>query len=132
MAEEKVPLVLRGLHWAVAMVFLLNAFVLPHGDGPHRLLGLAGTAMVVVRLLLTLKYRISYFNPKAVAVYALIWMSIIGLGVTGWMTQMNAFWGNSAVKQVHNIFAWMLIGLVTTHLAGVFIDAFRHRRKTWM
>lgn len=132
MAENKVPLFIRGIHWALALVFLLNGFVLPHGDGPHRLLGFAGVALVATRLLLMMKTQLTYFNPRAIVVYALMWASIFGLGITGWMTQLDAFWGNSTVRQVHAVFAYVLTFLVVVHLAGVFIDALRHKRKTWL
>jgi len=130
--DVKAPVIIRVLHWAIALSFLLSAFLLSPGDLPHRLSGILGGALVAARLVLAFRYRMTYLNPRAVVVYLLIWLSIIGLGVTGWMSQLDAFWGNRLLQQSHGIAAYLLMALVFVHLSGVFLDAWRHRRKTWM
>lgn len=132
MNPQNVPLKIRAIHWAIALAFPLNALVMPAGDLPHRLLGYGGAGLVATRLILMLKHKQVYLNPKAIFVYSLIWLCIASLGVTGWMTQLDAFWGNSLLKQVHETIVYIMLSLVFVHLSGVFIDALRHKRKTWM
>ena len=131
-STAKVSPVIRSFHWAIAAIVILNGLVLPAGDLAHRLLGLTAAALVVSRVLLMFRYRSDYFNPAAVYVYRAMWVAIFGLGVIGWMTRLDAFWGDNTLKQVHAVIAYLLLGLAAVHLAGISLDALRNRRKTWM
>jgi hypothetical protein len=45
------------------------------------------------------------------------WCSLLGL--TGWMTRLDAFWGDETLHDVHAWLAHALIAAVAVHLAGV-------------
>lgn len=73
-----------------------------------------------------------HYNPKAVYVYYAIWAMIAGLGVSGFMMGLDRFWGNQTLEDIHEAISNLLLVLVTLHLFGVFFDAYKNKRRTWM
>jgi cytochrome b len=154
------PLWLRGLHWLIAIIIILNAFVLEDGDPPHRYLGYVAFAAVLIRFLMgfigigvvsfkhfplglsNIKHFLStHFkkthsyeghNPLASWVYIVIWILVLLLGVTGWMLGLDYFFGDETIEDIHSLFSDALIVLVIIHLIGIGIDAILYKRKTWM
>lgn len=129
--SRTLPLKIRLLHWGVAAIILTNAYVLEVGDAPHRYLGYLCVAFVITRLLFW-KTKTHHYNPKAILVYAVIWACILGLGLTGWMMGLDRFWGNSTLENIHANLVNLILVLVVVHLLGIFVDAYRFKRKTWM
>lgn len=41
------------------------------------------------------------------------------LGLTGWMSRLDAFWGDERVHDIHAFLANLLLVAVILHLAGV-------------
>jgi cytochrome b len=154
------PLSVRFIHWGIALIVLLDAFWFEEGDAPHRYLGYLGVGLVLIRAaygfmgkghvlfssmplrLHDLKFYIkNHFrgsghfeghNPLASGVYILMWLLILGLGITGWMLELDAFWGSETLENVHSQMSNVLIALVVIHLLGLFLDAVLYKRRTWM
>jgi cytochrome b len=137
-------LTIRLLHWLLAALVLID-LVRDDGDYPHRLVGYGAALVVGTRLLLavisgrvaelrpsvaaTLAYvrpllrgrpaRLLGHNPLGLWMVWLIWALVLLLGVTGWMTRLDAFWGDQQLHDVHSLLANILLGAVVLHLLGV-------------
>ena len=129
-AGGRLPIAVRLFHWGIAAAVVLNAVVLEHGSLPHSVAGISCVAMVVARLFW--KRSAAHFNPAAAYVYGAIWLAIGALGATGWMMGMDVFWGNPWIGGAHRYTVYLLGLLVAAHLAGITLDAWRHKRKSWM
>lgn len=154
------PLSIRIIHWLLALVIVMDAFIFVEGDDPHQFLGYFGVFLVMWRTYFGFRgkghvlfknfpislnslevFRKNYLkkehvyeghNPLASIVYILMWLCVIVLGVTGWMMGLDAFWGNQQIEEVHEVTSNVLLGLTVFHLIGILLDAFIHKRKTWM
>ena len=49
----------------------------------------------------------------------LLWILVLLLGVTGWMSRLDAFWGDDGIHDAHALLADILLIAVILHLAGV-------------
>ncbi|MCP5161365.1 MAG: cytochrome b/b6 domain-containing protein [Hahellaceae bacterium] len=139
------PLV-RVFHWTLALACLLNLTVLE--DKPHEWVGYYALGAVLVRILWgfigTEHARFSSFfpTPEKLKTYishllegkpetslghnplgALMILALIGviilLGVSGYMTTLDAFWGEEWLEEIHEALGEFLMVLVTTHIAVV-------------
>jgi cytochrome b len=139
--------VVRLLHWALAALVAVD-LVRDDGDYAHRLVGYAASAIVLVRLswavvsrshagLASLRPSVSQslaylhllvrgqaprsagHNPLGVWMVWLLWILVLLLGVTGWMSRLDAFWGDDRVHDAHALLADGLLIAVILHLAGV-------------
>lgn len=132
MNDLKLPLKFRLLHWGVAFIIILNLFILEEGKQIHRYLGYACVAFVFIRLLISKGRKVSHYNEKAKYVYWLMWTAIGGLGITGFLMGLDRFFGNQLLEDIHEIISNSLIALIIAHLGGVFFDAYKNKRKTWL
>jgi cytochrome b len=145
------PLV-RLLHWSLALAILLNGAVVDDESAAHEWIGYAALAMVAVRLVWALigprAARFSAFPPNPAAalrhvrgilrgdhgatlshnplgafmVYNL-WLTVIALGLTGYMMTTLQFFGVEWVEDAHEAaFAWLMLS-VALHVAGVLFDS---------
>ena len=153
------PVSIRILHWAIALIIVLDAFFVE--DEYHEWMGYAAAAFVLVRLCFGLwgkgavHFRsfplgpgsfkafikgylnckpVSFegHNPPASLVYLMMWSLLIGLAITGYMMGLDAFWGDETLESIHETFSNILIGLSVIHLCGILLDAWMYKRKTWM
>ena len=134
----------RVLHWTLALIVAFN-LVRDDGDLVHRAVGYVAVGVVLVRLLwaagrgqshqlrlspsATLAYlrllargqapRSSGHNPLGLWMVWLLWSLVLLLGLTGWMSRLDAFWGDDRVHHVHAVLADLLLAAVVLHLAGV-------------
>jgi cytochrome b len=137
----------RLLHWLLAALVVVN-LVPDYGDYAHRMLGYAAVAVVALRLawglfshshanLAELKPSISrslryaaqlragqkpYFvghNPLGTWMVWIVWLLVILLGLSGWMTRWDVFWGDERLHDVHAHLADALLGAVLLHLVAV-------------
>lgn len=147
------PLV-RMIHWSLALMILLNGAVTdPEGD-LHKWIGYVALGLVIIRLVWATigpaQARFSAFPPSparamryfrsvvrgdrtvhlshnplgALMVYNL-WLTIIALGVTGYMMTTLRFFGIDWVEELHEVaFNWLLLS-VALHVAGVGFDTWR-------
>lgn len=132
------PATLRVLHWLLAFSIFLSFFIFYDGDWPHRYLGYL--ALITFFLRVIYKLFISDQNileisncPKlAKLTHISIWFFTFLVGLTGFMLTLDKFWGEEWLENLHLQFSKGLIALVFFHLAGVFFDAHKKRRQTWM
>ena len=139
--------VVRLLHWMLAALVAVD-LVRDDGDYAHRLVGYAAAAVVLVRLswaavsrshagLASLRPSVSQslaylrllargapprsagHNPLGLWMVWLLWIVVLLLGVTGWMSRLDAFWGDDGIHDIHALLADVLLVAVIVHLVGV-------------
>lgn len=152
---------IRGIHWLLAVIVIANLFILEDGDPPHRYVGYAAVALVILRFILGFVYtdhsafknfplsfsklkdfayaklhnqKIDYVghNPAASWVYLAIWSCVICLGITGYMMGTDQFWGDETLEEIHNLFSVILQIFIVVHFAGIALDSMQFHRKTWL
>jgi len=137
---------MRLLHWALAALVLAD-LVRDEGDYPHRLVGYAAVVVVLVRLgwavasggLAELRPSVSTtlvymrllvrgrpprslgHDPLGLWMVWLIWTLVLLLGLSGWMTRLDVFWGDMRVQAVHSVLADILVVCVVCHLVAVVV-----------
>ena len=57
----------------------------------------------------------------------LLWLLVLLLGITGWMSRLDAFWGDEGIRTVHEWLAHALLIAVVVHLSGVIAMSLRWR-----
>jgi cytochrome b len=139
--------VVRLLHWTLAALVAID-LVRDDGDYPHRLIGYAAVGVVLARLawgvvcrppgrliclLPSVSRSMAYLqlllrgapprslghNPLGVWMAWLIWLLVLLLGLTGWMSRLDAFWGDDFLPDAHAVLADLLLAAVIVHLVGV-------------
>ncbi|WP_319532740.1 cytochrome b/b6 domain-containing protein [uncultured Cohaesibacter sp.] len=144
------PLV-RLIHWTLVLTIFLNGAILDPEYDWHHWVGYLATGLVVVRLIWGFlgptHSRFSAFPPNPFAairhirailkgdntihlshnplgslmVYN-IWLTILTMGVTGYLMGTLAFFGVEWVKELHEIaFNWLLTSIVL-HIGGVIFE----------
>lgn len=150
----------RVLHWSLATIVVLNLFLLDGGDPPHEWLGYGAVGFVALRgiwgflggtqsrfrafpvrprqvlqfLVGQLRGRTPDYpghNPLASVAYLAIWLLILSLGLTGWMMELDAYWGEEWLEDLHDGLATAIQVLVVFHLVGMSLDAWKFKRRTW-
>lgn len=144
----------RLFHWSVVIGFGANALVVDDDGKLHQWIGYAVVALVVLRILWGLvgtRYaRFSSFPPSlkgaigqvretltgvrhvhvghtplgALMIYNLL-LSLIVIGVSGYLMTTDAFWGVEWPEELHEVaVAWAEISVVL-HIAAVFFESWR-------
>ena len=137
----------RVLHSALALAVAFD-FVHDEGDWLHRVVGYGAAGVVVTRLIWGAvthghgRMAMLKPSPRATWIYLrallrgqpprrpghdplglwmvwLLWMLVLLLGVTGWMSRLDAFWGDDLIHDLHMWLADALWVAVVLHLAGV-------------
>jgi len=150
--------VVRLFHWSLAAGFALDMFVWKDGESLHRYVGYALLALIAVRLVWavvgTPYARFSSFvpTPGRLTGYvgkllkgrepryighnplgAVMMMALAGLmagcGITGWMMETDAFWGNETVEEIHETLARLILVLAGLHIAAAVAESIRHREN---
>jgi len=147
------PLV-RLIHWSLALTILLNGTFVEEESQTHEWIGYVALGLVGIRLVWALigpkHARFSAFPPSpARAVHHLramlsgdkavhlshnplgalmvynIWVSVIAIGITGYMMTTITFFGVDWVEEAHEvIFGWLIFS-IALHVAGVAFDTWR-------
>lgn len=146
-------LVVRVHHWTLAALVIF-CFVQDSGDLVHRIAGYAAAGVVAVRLLWascaqghgslealrpsaaeSLAYvragaprRIGH-DPLGLWMVWLLWLLVLLLGITGWMSRLDAFWGDERLQDAHAWLADALLAAVCLHLLGVAVMCWRWREN---
>jgi cytochrome b len=68
-------------------------------------------------------------NPLGVWMVWLLWGLVLLLGLTGWMSRLDMFWGDDRVTDVHEWLADALLGAAALHLAGVALMSWLRREN---
>ena len=143
----------RLSHWALAGLVLFD-FIVDDGGYVHRVAGYVAAAVIAIRLAWaafargesafaalkpsvarTLDYlrggarRTVGHDPLGIWMVWLLWTLVLLLAVTGWMSRLDAFWGDDRVHAVHAVLADILIVAVALHLAGVAVMSWRWREN---
>ncbi|MEO5843498.1 MAG: cytochrome b/b6 domain-containing protein [Caldimonas sp.] len=143
----------RLLHWALAALVLFDVFW-DDGGWLHRVIGYVAAGVVVARLLWgafaggsaglpalrpSLKATLGYLrggtprtpghDPLGLWMVWLLWILVLLLGVTGWISRLDAFWGDDGIREIHSALADALLIAVAVHLAGVAIMGWRWREN---
>ena len=144
-------------HWSLVTCIVVNFFVIDDGETLHRWLGYAASALVCARIVwgfVGSRYaRFSDFFPTvarvkqhfrhllsgthddypghnpvgALMMFALMAL-VLGLGATGSMQGLDAFWGEEWLQELHEGLASTLIALAGLHaLAAI---AMSHLERT--
>lgn len=147
------PLV-RLIHWSLALTILLNGVFVEEESKAHEWIGYIALGLVGLRLIWAFAgprtARFSSFPPSplraaryirdvlagdrtihlshnplgALMVYN-IWLSVIAIGVTGYMMTTVSYFGVAWVEEVHEmLFGWLLFS-VALHVGGVAFDSWR-------
>lgn len=147
------PLV-RLIHWSLALTILLNGAVVEEESQVHEWIGYIALGLVAIRLVWALigpkHARFAAFPPSpgravrhlrdllagdrrvhlshnplgALMVYNL-WISVILIGITGYMMTTITFFGIDWVEDAHEVvFGWLLFS-IALHVAGVAVDSWR-------
>ncbi|NYZ11971.1 cytochrome B [Azospirillum sp. RWY-5-1] len=148
----------RVFHWSVVAGCAANSFALEGGKLPHEIVGYAVAALVAARLVwgfvgtrharfvdfvpgpatlaAHLKALLQGREPRtrghnpAAAVMILALMAVLAvLGVTGWMTTLDAFWGAEWLEETHELLADALQLMVLVHAAAAVLESLRHREN---
>ena len=143
----------RLLHWSLAALVLFDLY-LDDGGWLHRVIGYWAAGIVVARLLWavvargasglaglkpsltgTLAYlrggtpRAPGHDPLGLWMVWLLWSLVLLLGITGWMSRLDAFWGDDLLRDVHSWLAQALLIAVVVHLSGVVAMSWRWREN---
>lgn len=133
----------RLAHWTLAATVAFD-LVRDDGDRLHRIVGYVGVGAVAVRLLWallarnharfaelkpSLKGTRAYLragaprhvghDPLGLWMVWLIWALVLGLGLTGWISRLDAYWGEDWPIDIHAWMADALLACVLVHLLGV-------------
>ena len=140
----------RVAHWAVAVLVVIELLNEASANPWHRYLGYAAAALVIARLVwgvvtqgearlarmaATAAEAPAYLrsprpylghNPLGALMAFLLWTLILAVGVTGWMTQLDAYWGEEWLQQLHELLAYVLGACALVHVGGVLVTSRRH------
>jgi cytochrome b len=144
---------IRLLHWTLAALIVFD-FVVDDGGPVHRGVGYVAAGVVVLRLLRavfadreeglralkpSVAHTVAYLragtprtvghDPLGLWMVWLLWTLVLLLGVTGWMTHLDAFWGDDRVIAVHAVLAYALLVAAVLHVAGVATMSWRWREN---
>lgn len=151
--------VTRIIHWAIAIPVLLNFFI-DGGDYLHKALGYTALVALIVRIAWGFvtkdKAHFKFFplsptsirshlsdlvmgktkdypghNPLASLAYILIWMLVGLLGLTGYMMNLDTYWGEEWLEHLHELLSNGLVVLIFFHITGLIFDGIKYKRKTW-
>jgi cytochrome b len=140
----------RLFHWTLVSCVVVNYFVLDDGKTLHQWVGYLALALVLARIvwgfigstyarfsdffptpgrLLRHLRQLKAGNPEmhwghnplgALMILALISL-VLGLGVTGWMQTLDAYWGEEWLQELHELLGNVLIGLATLHALAAIV-----------
>jgi cytochrome b len=141
----------RVTHWAVAILVVIELANEAGANPWHRYLGYAAAALVLARLAWGLVTRgearlarmaatateaAAYLrapraylghNPLGALMAFLLWTLILAVGISGWLTQLDAYWGEEWLQQLHEVLAYILGACALLHVGGVLVTSRRYR-----
>ena len=150
-------LAVRFTHWSVAAIVLYD-LVDDSGDQLHRVLGYVAAGLVLFRILWgfvgTEHARFSAWLPRPAGVLAYgrallrgraprfishtplgavmmlaMWVLILSLAITGWMSRLDPFWGEDWPIDIHRWLSNTLLGLVAVHVVAAIAMSVKGREN---
>jgi cytochrome b len=73
--------------------------------------------------------RTAGHDPLGLWMVWLLWLLVLLLGITGWMSRLDAFWGDDLVHDLHAGLADATLVAVVVHLLGVLVMSWRWREN---
>jgi len=148
----------RIFHWSLVATFAIAWITADDWDRLHEWVGYAATALVSARIiwgfvggkharftdfiqsprtivtylrdiLRGTERRYLGHNPAGGAMIIALLLGICGLGLSGWMMTLDAYWGVDWVEELHEALSNIVIGLIVLHIGGVILGSFRHREN---
>jgi cytochrome b len=140
------PLV-RLVHWTVAVLIMIDLLNEAGANPSHRYFGYAAAALVILRLvwgllgspyarLRTMAQRATQamdfvrrhtrthaeqyvaHTPLGALMAFTLWGLTLCVAVTGWMLQLDAFWGDESLRSIHVTTAYVLAACAGTHVTA--------------
>lgn len=150
------PLV-RLFHWSLVICFAGN-FLNEDGSDLHQLMGYTACGLIAFRILWgfigstharfgdwvpTPGKLVHYLkalrnghpprylghNPAAAVMMLTLMSLILTLGVTGYMMDTDAFFGEEWLEELHEAIAYGALGLVSLHVLAAIIESRRHKEN---
>lgn len=145
---------IRVFHWTLVAGFVANAFLIDEDAAAHEWIGYAVVALVGLRILwgligphharfasfvpapgavtqqvtdMALRRRRTHLghSPLGALMIANLILSILAIGVTGYMMTTNAFWGVDWVEEAHEaLVLWAEISILA-HIGAVVLESLR-------
>lgn len=150
------PLI-RIIHWLLVVIFTANYFILEAGSQWHQWLGYTAVAAIMLRIMWgfsdqdygnfktiefskhALNEHLNHLKQRKIPidtghnpigwlmVFAVI-LLFLGLGTTGFMMEeIDRFFGNELLEEVHAWLANLLYAAVLVHIAAVLFTGWRGR-----
>ena len=69
------------------------------------------------------RWRYLGHNPLGALMTLALWALVLVVGMTGWMTQLDAFWGDEGLHDVHAMLAYALGLAAAVHVGGVLVSS---------
>ncbi|MBB3308296.1 cytochrome b [Rhizobium sp. BK196] len=150
--------VVRLFHWTVVTACALNLFILEEGKYWHRITGYIVAAAIVIRIIWgfagTKHARFSDFlptprrvmeqildmidgnerrylghNPLASVMMLALMALLAATALTGWMTTLDAFWGEKWLEKLHGTIANGIMVLALIHAGAAIVESWRHKEN---
>jgi cytochrome b len=147
---------LRSIHWLLAASFLANYWLVEGGEDLHQWLGYGIAGLLLLRLIWGFvgphNARFSSFfptlprlrqhwqslrqrdycheghNPLGACMILFLLSMLMVTAVSGWMQELDRFWGEDWVQDLHEISASVVMVAVVLHvLAVLFMSWLMHR-----
>jgi len=150
-------LVVRLTHWGLAALVLADLVNEASANAWHRYLGYAAAGLIAIRLLWgfgrspsahlpamlrTAAQVRSYVkrwrhapntyvtrNPLGACMAFTLWSLTAFVIATGWMLQLERFWGDEMLETLHSGSAYVLGSLVVIHVMGAVATSVRNREN---
>ena len=146
----------RTVHWTLAALIAIELFNEAGANPWHRYFGYAAGALVLARLAWglgpvgearlarmvgTAREAPAYLgalragrtrtylghNPLGALMAFMLWALILAVAVTGWMTQLDAFWGEEWLQELHSVLSYVLAAFAVLHVTGVLVTSRLYR-----
>ncbi|MEO7727000.1 MAG: cytochrome b/b6 domain-containing protein [Burkholderiales bacterium] len=145
------PLV-RFVHWSVALLVVIDLLNEAGANPWHRDLGYAAGALVALRLVWgifgshharlasmaasarrlpayvrkSMSGRRRFYaghNPLGAWMAFALWGLVLAVVITGWMLQLDTFWGDESLQALHAAAAYGLATCIVVHVTGAIITS---------
>ncbi len=146
----------RLTHWGVALLVLYTLW--GESGAEHRTAGYAIVILVLARLLAgccvppghparvavphvaDVKHHACQLrsgrvlsgaghNPLGAAMALLLWIVLLLLALSGWVSRWDMFWGEESVESIHTALSYLLQGCLVLHIAGVVVSSRAERQN---
>ncbi|WP_075292092.1 cytochrome b/b6 domain-containing protein [Pararhizobium arenae] len=150
--------IVRLFHWTVVTACILNLFILEEGRYWHRVTGYGVAGVLILRFVwgvIGTRYaRFSEFfptprklfrqitdirqghhprfighNPLASVMMLTLMLLLAATCTTGWMTTLDAFWGEKWLEEIHGLLANGIMVFAFIHAGAALLESYRQREN---